>query len=716
MSRRYFSPLWYRIADRRMSLSDHVEVRRHRYRGRRWYVLRNTLSGRVHRLSPGAFNLVGRLDGSHSVDAVWSTVVADQGDAAPSQEEVITLLSQLYDQDMLKGDAVPYGSEIIERLSRRQRSALAQRLMSPLSVKLPIWNPTRFLDLTLPIARPFIGIVGLLLWLVVVATAASLAVLHKDELLDARIDQLLAAENVLLMLLCYPVVKALHELGHAYVTRAYGGNVDEMGVMLLVLLPVPYVDASSSTTFASKWQRAFVAAAGILVELLLAALALLVWLNVEPGAVRTLAYQVMLICGVSTLFVNGNPLLRFDGYFVLADLIEIPNLGTRSQRYWAYLAERYLLGSRESDGGAAATWGEKLWFLIYAPSALVYRLVVFVGISLFLATEYFALGVALAVFTVASTLVLPVAKMAWHILTSPRLHAVRLRACVVTGGLVSVLVAALLSAPAPLLTNAEGVIWLPEQAAVRAGAEGFVAELLAEPGSHVRAGQTLARMTDDVLVTQIAVSEARIEELEARLNAAKFTNQVEAELLRRELSEEQARIARDRIREHRLTVKSRSDGRLVIDKAVDLPGRFLREGEVMGYVTPATSRAIRLTVSQDDIELVRHSLEHVEIKLADRLAETLSGRIVREVPAARDELPSKALTVSGGGRIATDARDGKTERSLQRHFQFDVELEAAPANMAFGTRAYVKFVHQWEPLGWQAYRRLRQLFLSRLNA
>ena len=105
------------------------------------------------------------------------------------------------------------------------------------------------------------------------------------------------------------MLKALHELGHGYAVKAFGGAVHELGVMFLVFAPVPYVDASAASEFRSKWRRALVGAAGMIVEVFIAALALYVWLAVEEGFVRALAYNVMLIAGISTVLFNGNPLL-----------------------------------------------------------------------------------------------------------------------------------------------------------------------------------------------------------------------------------------------------------------------------------------------------------------------------------------------------------------------------------------------------------------------
>ncbi len=162
-------------------------------------------------------------------------------------------------------------------------------------------------------------------------TGVVLAVLHWPELTSDVTDRVLATENVALIMCVYPIVKSLHELGHAYATKVWGGEVHEVGVMLLVFIPVLYVDASASAAFRQKHRRIVVGAAGIMVEMALAAIALIVWIYAAPGLGRTVAFNVILIGGVSTLLFNGNPLLRFDGYYIFSDLIEIPNLAIARQ-------------------------------------------------------------------------------------------------------------------------------------------------------------------------------------------------------------------------------------------------------------------------------------------------------------------------------------------------------------------------------------------------
>jgi putative peptide zinc metalloprotease protein len=280
----------------------------------------------------------------------------------------------------------------------------------------------------------------------------------------------------------------------------------------------------------------------------------------------------------------------------------------------------------------------------------------------------------------------------------------------------AVVAVGLFAIPIPLHTNAEGVIWLPEDAYVRAGTDGFVERLLAVSGQRVDKGAMLIESRDDFLAAEIELHRQRIQELEVRLTAERFAERALAEITRMELAEQQSRQASSLEKRDRLIARSERTGTFVVPQPLDLPGRFFRKGETIGYVLPDATSTIRGIILQDDIDLVRHQLKGAEVKLAMALAEATPARIVREVPAAGDEVPSKALTASGGGAIASDPKDPAGMKVARRVFQFDLELAAPLPRPVFGGRAYVRFEHRPEPLGHQVYRRLRQLFLSRFNA
>jgi putative peptide zinc metalloprotease protein len=511
-----------------------------------------------------------------------------------------------------------------------------------------------------------------------------------------------------------PLIKLLHELGHGYAVKSGDGEVHEMGIMFLVLTPVPYVDATAAGAFRSKWQRALVGAAGILVELLLASVATMLWVLVEPGLVRSLCFNVVLIAGLSTVLFNGNPLLRYDGYYVLSDLIEIPNLGPRANRYWQWLAKRHLFGLRTIEP-PLATVGERRWFVWYGAVSFIYRLAVMIGVTWFIAGEFFFVGVVLAIWGGVTMFVLPIVKGLTYVQTSPELQRVRTRArLVVFGGIAAVLLI-LVAVPMPLRTHAEGVIWVPENAEVRAAGDGFVDALFAETDAWVEAGQPLLMSVAPVLQAEVARSRARVRQLEVQYTSLMFDDRLQATATLEDLQRERVALARSEEKLAALLVSVPVSGQLKLARAADLPGRFVKQGESLGYVVSWPPRLVRTVVTQDDIALVREQRTGVEVKIADRLSATYPARVLREVPGGKDRLPSKALSLAGGGLHGTDPRDPDGEKVLNRLFEIDLELPEDVGAVEVGTRVYVRFHHHAEPLATQWGRRLRQLFLARFH-
>jgi len=710
----FLSASWYRVGELRPRLREQVRIRVHRYRGRGWYVVEEPIGGKVHRLTPTAYSIVAALDGTRTLNDIWIEATERLGDDTPTQDEVINLLGQLHAADLLQGGDAFDIDELIERSDRLGRSRRWRSLFNPLSVRLPLWNPDRFLQRILPVAGPFFGPVGGVLWLLAVVPAFTLALRHTSELTSDIGARLLAEDNLLILAVCLATLKVLHELGHAVATRRFGGAVHETGLMLLVLMPLPYVDTSAASAFRSKSRRIIVDSAGMLVEIFIAAIALYAWLVLEPGLTRAIAFNVMVAASVTTVLFNGNPLLRYDGYYILADLLEIPNLGQRAVQYWGHLVMRYGFGIDRLDSRASP--GERFWFLFYAPAAFIYRSAVMLGIALFLMGQYLAVGVVLAIWSLVSGVVLPLGRAVGNLVAARALQQHRLRALAVTGGVAMLAGLGVLWLPAPLHTVSEGVIWLPDSAVVRAGTDGFLTRLVVDPGEWVVAGQPLAESEEPQLFARIAELRARDEEFEARLGTERLTDriaaavtEVERGLLREELEREQARAAA-------LTVRADADGRLAISKPLDLPGRYLRRGDVIGYALPVDGqRTVRATVLQDDADLVRQHLRSIEVKLAGRNREVWPAQLVREVPAGRAELPSPALGTAAGGSLATDPRDTQGTRTLQRVFHVDLALPPEAPTDGFGARVVVRFEHDWEPLGLQLARRFRQLLLSQLQ-
>lgn len=708
------SDSWHRVADLRPQLRAQARLYRHRYRGEVWYLLQDPATGRVHRFSPAARLVIAAMDGRRTVDQLWSIANRHLGDDAPTQDEMIQLLGKLHAADLLQSNVTPDTAEIFQRGEKEARARRRRSWANPMALRLPLWDPDTFLNRSAALARPLWGRWGGVLWLAVVVPALVLLPPHWPELTHNLADRVLAVDNLLLLWLVFPVIKALHELGHAYATKAGGGEVHDMGLMFLVMMPVPYVDASAATVFRSRLRRAVVGAAGMLVEIFIAALAFYLWLMAEPGMLKAILFNIMLVAGVSTLLFNANPLLRYDAYYILVDLIEMPNLAQRSLRYWGYLIERYALRVDDVVPPHASS-AERVWLACYGVASTVYRVLITVAIALFIAGEFFFVGVILAIWAVVTMALLPLFKGLRHLFTSPRLLRKRPRAIVLVGGGVLAILVFVLGVPMPFRSQAEGVVWLPEASMVRARADGFVSRLMIEPGTRVAEGTPLVELQDPALEAQLALAEGRLAEAEAEYAAKFIANPSQAAILQQRVQSERAALARSRERADNLTAVAGSSGVFTVPRAFDTPGRHYRKGEIIGYVTERAPLMARVVVTQAEIDVVRLASSRVQVRLAPDLGRVMDGSVVRQVPAGESLLPSRALSVQGGGQFTVDPQDPEGIRTLERVFQFDVEIPGEQQLNLFGQRVHVRFDHEREPLAMQWFRTWRRLFLTRFH-
>jgi len=711
MSSDLHSPSWYRVAELRPRLRSHVRIHRHHYRGDLWYVLEDRVSRRMHRFNPVAHYAIGLMDGFRTVQEIWDAATTRFGDDAPTQDEMIRLLGQLHSADVLQSEVTPDVAELLRRAKKGARKTWKQNLLSPLAVRIPLIDPDRFLERWLAWYRPLFGWGGFLLWCLVVGTAGLAAAQHWPELTKDFSDRVLAPENLLIMWLTFPVLKLCHEFGHACATRAWGGEVHEMGIMFLVLMPIPYVDATAASAFRETRRRVLVGAAGMVVEVFLASIALFLWLEVQPGVYRAVLYNVMLIAGVSTVLFNANPLLRFDGYYILSDLIQIPNLRNRAQQYLAHLVETRLFGLKLAEIDASRS--EKRWFVFFAIASFLYRVFIMLAIALFIASQYMIVGVLLAIWALFTAFVIPLVRGIGYLLMHARLRRNRVRAIGMSVAVAGTLAVLLFVVPFPLWRQAEGVIWVPDDAIVRAGADGFVRKVAVDSGTVVSRGRPLLVSENLELEPRIRVLEAQLRLLETRAQAERQTDRVRWEMTREEMAATRKELEDARMRYRELTVRAPTSGRFVLNgTAGDLPNRFLRRGQEVGYVVPPAAVTARVLVSQDDIHLVRTRAERVRVKLAGRLYDTFEARVRREIPAASDRVANLAMSSAGGGPAPLDPQDASKAKTLNTWFEFELVLPATHA-FVLGEHVYARFELGSEPLAWRIYRSIRQVFLKR---
>ncbi|MBD3649665.1 MAG: peptidase M50, partial [Pseudomonadales bacterium] len=363
----------------------------------------------------------------------------------------------------------------------------------------------------------------------------------------------------------------------------------------------------------------------------------------------------------------------------------------------------------------ATARGEAAWFVFYSVASFMYRAFIMIVIAIFVATKFFFIGVLLAIWAVATVFVIPLIKHANWILTNPAVGRRRSRAVTTVAGTALSVVIVMFVFPAPLWTNAEGVIWLPENATVRAGTSCFVEELLVQPGEEVEPGTPLIQCSDQGLLADQRILKARERELEVRYVRELREDRFKAAITRLELDTVNANLARVNERIEELTVRSKVAGRLRIPMVEDLPGRFVKQGEILGYVFNPGPVVARVVVPQADVALVRNRTERVEVLVPGEAYTMFPGHIRREVPGASETLPSAALGTLGGGGIPVDPREPEGVTAFEKIFQFDIALpdEYRPDN--FGGRVFVRIDHGREPIAVQLYWAVRQVFLNQFG-
>jgi putative peptide zinc metalloprotease protein len=715
-----FSESWYRIADLRVKLRAAAQITRQFYRGERWYVVRDPAGNQYHRLSDSAYHFVALLDGTRTVAEAWEQVGGQYADAAPTQPEVIQLLSQLWAANLVESNVTPDAAVLLTRQKQRIRREWQQRAMSVLFPRFPIWDPDTFLKRWMPIMGRLLSKGGAILWLVVVIAALALIAPHGSQLWAYGSDSF-AVTNWLPLWGMFVLTKFIHELGHAFATRRFGGECHEMGIMLLVLIPTPYVDASAAWSFRNKWHRIFVGAAGMIFEIFFAAFMAFIWVATKDSnsMVAQLAFNSMMVASVSTILFNANPLLRYDGYYMLSDMLEIPNLQQKSTEYALGLIKRHVF--RVKQQRPLPPWGQRIWLFFYAITSSIYRVFIGIMIILMVAFQVPVLGVLMAIGGIVTWIAMPIIKTSKYVLLNPELQRKRGRAAGFTLGVIAVAIIVIGFIPFRVKYTALGVVEADQRDVLRAQTEGFVAEIgrdvdgtPLQPGDKVEQGHVILVASNEKLDQEIAElrSKIRMQEISINKNRVENPAQMESDRIYKSSLEKQLETKlKDKAR---LTIRAPFTGEIVATNLDNLPGRFLQPGEEVGVLATLDNLQVKVMVEQADGErLMMANDPNPEIRLAGDLTRTFKGRDPKVINAAQYEVPIQ-LTQTAGAAIPTDPK--KPTQSLVPLHEVKIKIDGRatddPDSVGYrvGQRAHVRFkLQERRPLFWQWSIRFWQL-------
>ena len=676
---------WYRVAELKLSLHPSLQVHRQQYRQRLWFIIEDPISHKFFRLNESAYRFIGLLDGKRSVEEVWLQCLESQEEKAPGQGEIISLLGRLFNANLLLGD-LPFDAEVLlKRQEQRFRKETQAYLKGILFAKIPLWDPDTFLDKSQSLVRLFFSKAAWLIFPGLVFAAVYFLITYNGQLSEQS-QGALSSSNIAYLYLTFVLVKIAHEFGHGYACKILAkgeqsrGEVHTMGVMLMLFNPIPFVDAGSSWAFQSKWKRIFVSGAGIYVELMIATVAAWVWTQSPEGdPVHVIAYNVMLVTSVTTLLFNGNPLLRYDAYYMLTDLLEIPNLSQRSKEYFNYLVKRYVWGIKTLSNPAHDR-RETYSLFSYAVASYIYRIFLFAGITFFIAEHFIIFGIICGLIYILTFLIIPFGKFLYYLKTSPELRDHRLRACSLSFIFFTLLSFAAFKPKVAHWERAEGVLLPQDIQKIYSRNDAFVTELL-NSETAVSKGKTLLKSHRPQLLLEIEENQQKINEyrIQEKLEKEKekWAELKISQAKRKALLEKKKSLYREL---KTLELTAPFDGQWVSSLDQGIVGAYIHRGDELGVVYDPKSVFIRAVVDQKTAYIIQDAVKHgkdakIRCRLKGNPNYEWQAKLVQFFDFGQESLPSEALGYSLGGGLETEHNDLKKTKSkyYEIHLRYDLK-------------------------------------------
>ncbi len=717
-----FSESWHRVSELTPHLTASVKAHGQHFRGQKWYVLQDPLNNDFFRLSETAYYFTAMLDGSQTVAQVWRHCTDKFEDAAPTQEEVISVLSQLYNANLLQSNIAPDAEVLFQQYQKRKQREVQGFLTNLLFIRIPLWDPDQFLDLWVSLLGRFFSKAGFFAWTLIIGLGLWAVLGHMQELTN-NASGVFNPNNLPLMYLALVILKLLHEMGHAVACKHFGqlegtgGEVHKMGITFLIFTPLPFVDASSAWALRNKTHRIVVSASGMLVEFAVAAVAAFLWiLTAEGTTLHAIAYNLMFIASVSTLLFNGNPFLRYDAYYILSDLLEIPNLESRSKLYGAYLVKRYGWGLKNAHD-PSHTKGEKSWLAFYTVASILCRLFVLTVIIITIGSKLAVAGLMISAMLFFAWIAVPLGKLIGYLATSKELARGRSRAV-----LTSLAMGCCIFTAAGLLNwpdrcRIEGVVEPVHLAEVYVETAGFVRNVQNTNTVTNPNGPPLIKSESPELESKRDWLLAEMQQFRIRRKIAQTHEAAAAQILAEKMTAVSEQIERNHQRLNALKLVSPISGTWIAPNIDRVAGTYLKRGDRIGIVASLDDLRIRAVAGQKKAaRLIKEAEEVVEMRVKGRPDLARTCRITAILPSGHEQLPSAALGYAAGGATQIDLKNPSGTQAAEPFF----EILAVPSpgkgpRLRPGQRVILRFETLPKPLLAQAWRELLQIFQPRFK-
>jgi putative peptide zinc metalloprotease protein len=686
-----------------VGLREDLEVSRHVFRGEPCYVVRDPMTFQSQRLGIAEYEIFVSIHSERSLSDTFSDLCSRQRLTADDEDGFYDFVVRLHRLGFLQ---LPISDDklLYQRYRAKQQAKRREKLMSFLFLRIPLWNPDSFLERTRLIGRIVFHPAFFAGWVLLVLSATFVGLSRRSELSEP-LNGLLLAQNIPLLWTTLIVLKCFHEMGHAYSCKYYGGHVPETGAYLILFTPCAYLDATAAWGFPKRRHRIIVSLAGMYVESLFAAVAIFVWASTEPSLLNSLAYNVVFLAGVTTVLFNINPLMRYDGYYILSDWLEIPNLRARATQQVQATFKRWFLGITDPAG---ETTGRLGWILLsFGVFAVLYRFALLFTLATVLASKVLVIGIVVGFGYLVWTGYSSIRRLAAYLWYAPETAPVRMRAVAISVVLFLLLPAALLGIPLPGAVHAAGSLSQEHENIVRAATDGFIAEVASTPGSKVVAGATLVRLSSDHPTELLARAAANLRAAEIRRDALRHSHPAKSAQQAVEAGRYVEELERAKRELAELDHRAPTPGVVTQAPRPTDVGLFVREGSPLAAVSSGAWQ-VEAILTESQIVLAEARIgDQAEFRPAGDPAHGFVGRLTRIAPAGSRNVGFPELTQLGGGDIAVDPT---TQTASQPFFVVTVQFSTAHPSFLHGMTGQLRLSAAPEPLGTSLARRASRFF------
>lgn len=636
-------------------------------------VIEDPATSRFYRIGTREYAVLSMFDGETTIGEAVAGTSESLGADALSLVEAAALTRWALTSGLASTAQSRQSERVLlaaEAVAKRKRA----EWLNPICLKIPFGNPDPILKKLAPLLGWVFSPLALLVWLGVVATGLGMLAMRWGEFSTATFNTL-SPDNWIWLACSWLVLKLVHEAAHGLACRRFGGETREAGVLLLLFIPLPWVDVTSSWRFASRWRRIAVASAGMYAELFLAGIAAVVWARTSAGLLHDHAFNVVITAGFVTLLFNANPLMRFDGYYILTDLLQMPNLATHGRQDLSHFARRWLFGVVTPK----PEWPEGRGWLVrtYGIAALIWRILVCATLIIAAERLFYGAGIVLAVVAVVAWVVMPMLRLLRYFVKGDPVNPPRrLRFVAITGVLFCGGFFIWNHVPYVERITVPAIVDYPRLVQVRSKSPGFVEEIHVRPGQKVRAGDTLMVLKNrelelEIVDHRLAIAESRLRatryHTKGNLAAAQMERETEASLRQRlqQLQEQSAA----------LVLQAPSEGVVVSQGISETQGRWIKPGTPVIMLGNSTARRIHALIPQEDVAILTQNRQaRLTVRLWGNRENAMSGSWAAETPRAGKTPRHPSLAASNGGPIPVQPTvDGKWG-FLTPHIEAEVEL------------------------------------------